>query len=180
MNLNKRKTGWIARYFNINNETVRTWSSQFSVYLSDNANPESGKTRYFTEEDLEVFALAYQMLVKGGGTYEQVREQLDDGMRGSVEMVNAIISDADGEVKIIVLQKKIQDLTIQLENAQIANGIAVESVAKETQRADSAHEERERVQQKLDSANNQIQDLNRQIGKLEILLEMAKGSGNIG
>ncbi|MEM9955272.1 MAG: hypothetical protein AAF846_26935 [Chloroflexota bacterium] len=176
--LTSRKTGWVAEYFNMNPETVRKWASEFKDYLSTNANPESGATRYFDSNDLEVFALAHTLLVQQNGTYDEVREQLKDGVRGSAELVAAIVTGVSEEKQIALLQTKLQEVTIQLQDAIAVNDRAVQEAAVQRQRAESAHEERERVQGKLDEANQTISDLNGKIGKLELLLELAK-MGNV-
>lgn len=49
----------VARVFEVNRDTIKTWAYQFSEYLSPQANPEKGISRIFTIEDIRVLAYIY-------------------------------------------------------------------------------------------------------------------------
>lgn len=48
-----------ARLFKNDVETVKKWSFHFQTYLSPSANPEKGKPRSFTMEDIRVLSYVY-------------------------------------------------------------------------------------------------------------------------
>jgi len=50
-----------ARAFDVQPNTVRRWTAEFSDYLSPEACPEAGETRRFNEDDARVMSLVGQM-----------------------------------------------------------------------------------------------------------------------
>lgn len=170
----RRKTGWVADYLNTNPETIRRWSKEFEDYLSPSANPEQGATRFYTDEDIEVFALAHQMLIQEHGEYEQVRKALERGERGDPHIITAIVSDAEASREISLLQEQLRSLSAKYQQmVEFTEGLK-EDMAKANQRAESAEGERDRVKQDLGDAQSEIARLNRELGKLEMLIELAR------
>jgi len=54
----------VSELFGITKQTARDWAGKYANHLSPGANPGKGKARYFTEQDLRVFALVDQMRAK--------------------------------------------------------------------------------------------------------------------
>ncbi|HAR37236.1 MAG TPA: hypothetical protein DCS09_00850 [Porphyromonadaceae bacterium] len=48
----------IAKLLDVNGKTVKDWSYHFSEYLSSTANPTKGEQRFYTVEDIRIFAYA--------------------------------------------------------------------------------------------------------------------------
>lgn len=78
----------IASLFNISRETVRVWSHEFGKYLSPTAQPEPGRHRNFTDEDLRVFSLVSDMKNRGA-IYEDIHAALAAGQRGEPPLATA-------------------------------------------------------------------------------------------
>ncbi len=78
----------IASLFKISRETVRVWSREFSAYLSPTAQPEPGRHRNFTDEDLRVFSLVSDMKNRGS-VYEDIHAALAAGQRGDPPLATA-------------------------------------------------------------------------------------------
>jgi len=79
-----RKTKELAEIFQVAEPTIRTWSGEFEQFLSPDANPGEGRTRYYSEEDVRVLALVAEM--KGQGKQvEDIAASLSIGKRGDVE-----------------------------------------------------------------------------------------------
>lgn len=72
--------GEAAARFDVSDQTIRTWSGEFQEYLSPAAEPGQGKPRFFTEEDLRVFAQVSSMRERNAG-YEEIHQSLAAGDR---------------------------------------------------------------------------------------------------
>ncbi|MDR1402150.1 MAG: hypothetical protein LBJ60_00425 [Tannerellaceae bacterium] len=46
----------IAKLFNVDNKNVKDWTYFFSEYLSKSSNPPKGQQRFYTVEDIRIFA----------------------------------------------------------------------------------------------------------------------------
>lgn len=79
-----RKTKDLAELFAVAEPTVRAWCGEFEEYLSVNANPGEGRTRYYDDEDVKVLALVAEMKTQGK-TFEDIHASLKAGKRGDVE-----------------------------------------------------------------------------------------------
>ena len=71
-------TNDVKTIFNIAPETVRNWTREFARYLSVTANPETGRTRLFTDEDLKVLDLVNTMR-NDNKSYEDIHVALAAG-----------------------------------------------------------------------------------------------------
>lgn len=71
----------LAKIINKDSNAVRRYAKEFADYLSDNATPEDGETRLFSDKDAAVIVLVSQL--KGARTSsDKIRERLDAGDRG--------------------------------------------------------------------------------------------------
>lgn len=64
-----------ARLLKVSNTTIRRWSTWFAEHLSDQASPQSGQSRRFTEADIATLRRAQTRLARGD-TWEVVNERL--------------------------------------------------------------------------------------------------------
>lgn len=102
----------VAHLFHLARETVRQYSLEFSAVLSPGANPGTGRTRVYTDDDLEVFALIVEM--KGQGRqYDDIHASLANGQRGSIPESAGAMIPADVP-KPTQLQARVNMLEAQL------------------------------------------------------------------
>ena len=73
--MEKLKVGDIAKTLGIDPQTVREWSAQFSDFLSEDANPPRGATRYYNEDDLNALTFVYK-LRRNDATFQEISEAL--------------------------------------------------------------------------------------------------------
>ena len=64
-------TNDLKTVFNVAPETVRNWTREFSRHLSVTANPEMGRTRLYTEDDMKCLDLIRSMR-DNGQSYEKL------------------------------------------------------------------------------------------------------------
>ena len=76
--MDRLKVGEVAKSFNIDPQTVREWSEQFSEFLSPEANPPKGATRYYSPDDLMALAFVYQSR-RGDATFDEIRDAMAVG-----------------------------------------------------------------------------------------------------
>lgn len=73
----------LVELFGVSKHTVRTWTHQFGQYLSPGANPPAGGKRWFSDEDLGVFALIAHKRGRNA-SYGEIHKALMAGERGEV------------------------------------------------------------------------------------------------
>lgn len=134
--------------FKVSPQTIRNWGREFARYLSANANPDEGRTRIFTEEDMQVLDLVSQMKSQGK-QYEDIHAALLAGERGktpgfSSDEVRALVT---GEVERR-LHLEIQVLKRQLELAE-----------RRLADAEQVREDFIRTQALLENSSRRIDDL---------------------
>lgn len=164
------KSADIQRLFDVSSETVRRWSQEFEEYLSPNASPGKGRARQFTLEDLKVFALVAE-IKNDGGTYDDAHLALKSGQKGDVdELLQERSLDIHTSVELDLMQQRFQLL-------QIAHDEAVERAGQlenELIRLKTELKQMDEVKEELKSSQDIINKLNREIGRLEAHLEIAK------
>lgn len=143
-------TNDLKQVFGVTPQTVRNWTADFAQYLSDEATPsKSGARRLFTEDDVKVFALIRE-LTQSGQTYAQVRQTLADGKRGELPQM-PISKD---------------DTTTSLSPEEIYRTLAI------MRERDEAIGQLKQLQLDKEEDRKTIERLNREIGRLELELEL--------
>ena len=71
----KHTPGQAAKLLGVSVTTVQRWSTWFAKHLSEDATPDFGQRRAYTEADLATLRRAQRML-QGGMTWQQVNERL--------------------------------------------------------------------------------------------------------
>lgn len=169
----------VQKLFGISHETVRRWAEEFQQYLSPDATPGTGKHRVFNDDDLEVMALIADMRRKNRSP-EDIAAALATGQRGDIpDSLEARELDLRASLQVQIAQREIETLQLQLNEAQ--------------QDAQQWRDKAQRLQGQLDAmqsqiaagrgdelttARKQIEELNREIGKLQAMLELLKGKGD--
>lgn len=145
-------TGSIEKLFGVSAQTVRNWTKEFEDYLSPSATPqEKGSKRSYTTDDLAVFALVVEK-TQTGATYEGIRKALKVGERAEPPEVT------EDEA----------DLTSLMTPREIALTM---SIMKER---DIALGKLEQIETDRQQDRETIEKLNREIGRLETLLEIER------
>ena len=165
----------ISHYYDFAVPTVRNWAIEFSEYLSPSANPGQGKQRSFTVEDLTVIDLV-ATYKRRQVTYDDIHLALKAGQRGDAPNITEqelkALSATEGEkrasLEIQVLQRSILDLRQQLheagEKAAKVDQVVQENVKLQTLNTEVSRQ-RDGLQQRYDEAMQQLQELNRQLGR---------------
>lgn len=142
----------LAAIFHVSTETIRNWTEEFSDYLSVTANPGKGRTRNFTEPDLEVFALIDE-LKKGGSTFADIRASLSNGQRGHAPPLSVT------EVRTLISSEQEKRLTLEIEILQRELGNAL-ARAKE---AEAIKTENIQLRAQLDASEQRLQEVMAQL-----------------
>ena len=80
-------TGKVAQEIGVTSQTIRSWSSRFSKWLTPEAS-HLGQTRYFTNEDVELLkAVAHFRSLNL--SYNEVADKLESGAHLALEEVTA-------------------------------------------------------------------------------------------
>jgi DNA-binding transcriptional MerR regulator len=140
----------VATLYNITVETVRSWSEEFNDYLSPTANPGHRRTRLFSPDDMEVFALISQMKQQGQ-TFNDIHASLQAGQRGQPPEL------PPDTVQSVVIAERERQLIVQLQERE-----------REIQRLKTAYDD---LQQKLDAQRSTHEENIRLKVKLETLEE---------
>lgn len=151
-------TSGIQRLYDVSPQTVRNWTNEFAQYLSMSATPKAGQRRQYTLEDLTVFTLVKDMTDKGF-TYEEIGVSLGNGDRGEVPE-GAQKSDDDDPLNNASPEEVARTLAL-IRERDTALG-RIEELMKENRNKDDH----------IVSLNDQISQLNREIGRLEVRLEI--------
>ena len=146
--MNNFQNRHIQNLFNISAPTVRTWSDEFSDYLSPSANPPANKTRYFTDTDIQVFATIARLRDERRTT-DEIKEHLDRG----------ILDNLPVELPKDLLSIVSSDAGLQL----------VREIETMKQEIDKLKNDDEKIR-----LAEEVKQLNREIGRLELLLEQER------
>jgi DNA-binding transcriptional MerR regulator len=99
--------------YKVTAETIRSWTEEFSEYLSPTANPGKGRHRVFSDEDMQVFAYI-QERKRQGAVFEQIHAELANGNRGNIPPL------PPDEIQVLVSDQQEKRLGLQVENLQLA------------------------------------------------------------
>lgn len=99
-------TSNICQLYSISPTTLKNWCDLAKPFLSDGAKPAKGKHRYFTSDDLKIFAL-----VKSSPDYDSAFLALSNGQRGELPSLVAEYSiSLDTKDQVAMLQNRIMQL----------------------------------------------------------------------
>ena len=161
-------TNDLRTIFKVAPETIRNWTREFARHLSVTANPEQGKTRLYTEEDIPILDLVNKMR-ENGNSYEEIHAALDAGQVGMG------INVSPEELKSIVTgetEKKLS-LEIQMLRRQLATAESqlhdLNALKEQNIRLDAEKEaERRRAEElstQLREAQQKLEGLYREVGR---------------
>lgn len=151
-------TQHLAVFFGRSKATIRNWSIEFANHLSPTATPEEGRVRYFTQEDLRVFALISEYKDRDQ-TYEQIHLALNAGARGeppelSEQEIHSI-STSERERRISLEVEALQRTIVQLK-------IELQQVSQKAQQVDEVNLENMRLKTRLELTQQQLDEVKQQ------------------
>jgi len=146
-------TRHVAELFGVSRETVRSWSLEFEEFLSAGASPGEGRRRVFNEDDLRVFALIREQK-KAGMLFEDIHIALQNGLLGDIPTGSDLAISKGGQEKMRALSKRVHELEAELRRVQQDRSVQVAQVTL--------------LQSQLSDAQQKIDRLNREIGRLEV------------
>jgi len=161
----------VQKLFGVSHDTIRRWADEFQQYLSPSANPGTGKHRLFTSDDVEKMALIHEMR-RTNQAADDIAAALATGQRGSIpDSVEARELDLRAGLQVQILQNELEQVQSELQASR-------EDAQHWRDRAKTLEGQLEELRkQATDStaANETIIALNREIGKLQAMLELLKG-----
>lgn len=165
----------VCKLFNISQETVRVWATEFAPYLSPAATPGKNKHRFFSAQDMEVFSLVAEMKARGMA-FAEIHATLQSGQRGRPptlppEDVQAIIS-SDHETRLAFEVDKLQLALLQAheelrrneEQLKELERIKEENIRLKAQ-AETAAESRQQLEALIDRLTKRIEEISLTAGR---------------
>ena len=159
-------TNDVKTIFNVAPETIRNWAKEFARYLSVTANPESGRTRLFGDDDLKVLDLVNKMRNENK-SYDEIHATLATGQRGTgspftPEEVRALVGgemEKQLSMEILMLRRQLANAEDQLKDHEEIKTQNIRLSAEkeaEKRRADEYAERLKEAQEKLESLLREI------------------------
>lgn len=156
-------TNDLKTLFNVAPETIRNWTREFARHLSVTANPESGRNRLYTDDDLQVLDLIRTMR-ENSHSYEEIHAALDSGQRGNDPGVSP------EELRSLVVGETERKLALEVQMLRRQLAIADERVLE----LDALRERNIRLDAEKDAEKRRADELGAQLkasqDKLEGLL----------
>lgn len=142
----------ICRLFGVTPQTVKNWADNFSPQLSPTSQPGKGKKRFYSLDDMEVFALIHEYSQRGLN-YDDAKVALQNGQRGTIPERVGELALAEPPTLILNLRNKIADLETELH--------------RKTSEASEAQGQVKLLKEQVAEKDRQIRDLYRELAKLE-------------
>lgn len=174
------KTGKVAKVFGIDRKTVTNWTDmpQFKKFFTSEARGIDRTQRDYIEPDLLVIN-TIRSLRNQGMNWDEIAAALNSGERERELPASAMLVETTAPIaqygRIVELQTALEATEEQVELLQEE----VERLREELQkRVDSVREdERQRAQEREQRLLDEIINLNRQMVRLEIRVEMLQEKG---
>lgn len=163
-------TRHLTALFGITKETVRVWAEDFAKFLSLHANPGRSKPRFFTPEDVSIFALIAE-LKSENLSIGDIQAALENGQRGSVpdlapEEIERMLIVREGQgrsMDVELLQQSLSKLQAQYNETLAQYQIAL----KQVEEAKSIREENIQLKASLHYAEHRAEELAKRLEATE-------------
>ncbi len=154
--------------FNRDEQTIRNWAIEFAEHLSPLANPEKGRSRIFTEDDMRVLDLIASMK-DDGKQYIDIHAALKAGQRGNLPVVSPeeLRALTVGEIErrlSLEIQHLQNELTDAREQLQQMNDLKAHNARLE-ERIELREEQVKTLADQLREAQDKMEKLLREVGK---------------
>lgn len=163
-----------AALYNVSYETIRRYTLEFADYLSPTANPQAGRQRLYSEEDMKVFSLVVEMKTQGN-TYDDIHVALKRGERGKSPDVQpdqlSVMLNTEHEQRLArqmeYLQRELE--TVKSENTQLQEQLQKKSEEGLTHKIEAKllREQLEKSEFERQKLQDEIKQLQRELGRLE-------------
>ncbi len=156
-----------AAIYGVSSETIRTWSEEFTEYLGPTANPGRGRSRSFSQNDMEVLSLIAEMKQQNY-TYSDIHVALKSGERGNPPDVDP------KEVQQLITTEGERRMMLQIENLQRELTKAYQERDRALQQAQRTQEleiENARLQERLDALSEQLEESKSKVDDMDQLRE---------
>ncbi len=176
--MSEYRSGDLAEIFGVSRESVRRYTIEFQDFLSADATPTAeGKHRVYNDDDLRVFALVTRMKSLNQSD-EDIKATLSAGERDDLPSLLTQGSTLNPSLQLTIARQEIDNLQSKLE-------FAVDEAQKWRDEANQLRGRIEQLQKQLDEQQSGQQtgqadviELHKEIARLTVLLEMAKGQHN--
>lgn len=173
------QTKHLVTLYRIAPETLRQWTIEFAEYLSGSANPGANKQRFYTAEDLTVLTLVSEQK-NIGLSYDEIHASLKNGNRADppqlepedLEKIVGTNEDTQLAIQVSHLQHNLALAQEALKQAEVRlsemRGLQEEKIRLEAElkMSDKYHQaEVQRLIDRIEQMQTQLQDLNRQAGE---------------
>lgn len=175
------KAQHIQILYQVTTETIRTWAQEFGEYLTQTANPGKGRTRIFTQQDMQVFDLIATMRDRSA-SFEEIHAALQNGSRGArIDMTPEQIMTKGTELKLQLPATKLAQIEVQLQRVQTEYQSLLDQVRpmmEENATLKALLNDREQqiknIQEAREKDMQSMRAMERELGKLAALLEIAQ------
>ena len=167
-------TAQVHHRLGIPKPTIRNWSAEYAEFLSERAQPDSGKTRVFIYDDLVILnTVRHLTRVEGLNNNDLVRQALREGRRetGIPEVRTPEEAEALASVQLVPVA--------ELERALDQVSSTQDEVDRLGQESVRVEEERDQALIALDDANQQIATLREERGRIRGMM-LGVGGASIG
>jgi DNA-binding transcriptional MerR regulator len=172
--------------FGLSHETIRRYTLDFAEFLSEGANPPEGKHRSYDESDLRVFAVIASMKTANHSN-DDIKQILRAGLEGRLADTVTIESPTlSPTIERTIARQEIGKLQHAIEQERKEKEAAQAEAQEWRDKANKADGKIEELKEQVDSLRTQLeatqskQDviaLHKEIARLTVLLEIAKGKG---
>ena len=154
--------------YNRDEQTIRNWAIEFAEFLSPLANPEKGRNRAFTEDDMRVLDLIAS-LKDEGKQFIDIHAALKAGQRGKSPVVSPqeirALSTGQIERRLTVEIQRLKD-ELALAQEQLNDIEAIRSDnARLEERIKLREEQVETLMEQLKESQSKLEGLFREVGK---------------
>ena len=161
-------TNDLKTIFNVAPETIRNWTREFSRHLSVTANPEMGRTRFYTDDDIKVLDLVNKMR-ESGSAYEEIHAALDAGQRGmgpnvSPEELKSIVTGETEKKLALEIQMLRRQLAVSESQLQEMNTLKEQTIRLDAEK-DAERRRAEELSTQLREAQQKLEGLYREVGR---------------
>jgi DNA-binding transcriptional MerR regulator len=177
--------------YQITLETVRTWAQEFIEYLEPSANPGKGKTRSFSENDMQVMGFIAEERAKNV-PFDEIHVALKQGTRSAaslpepkeVEAMGAQMADQDLEIQLVQVRGMLELAVLErdklMAEIQPVKDENIRLKAEKEAEYRRREEEETRYLQQIADRDRQIATLNRELGRMEEAIERLRGKESDG
>jgi DNA-binding transcriptional MerR regulator len=168
--MSEYKSSDVQNLFGISYETVRRWADEFKPFLSEGANPGSGKHRVFDDNDLRVLSLVSSMK-SGDMSLDEIHLALKAGQRGDIpSMLDERALEIGVNLQLTIARQQVRDLQNQLSDV-------MEEAQQWRDKAKTLEGKLEAVQEQMlhsQQGQSSVIELYLEIARLKLLLEMER------